>query len=57
MVTTMAETIASNAAALTYNDIPPETVHKAKGLLLDSIGCALGGYSSEPAKMKGIRGD
>ena len=51
MTTTMAETIASYAAALTYDDIPPETVHKAKGLLLDTLGCALGGYSSEPSKI------
>ena len=47
----IAETIASYGASLTYQDIPPETIHKAKGLLIDSIGCALGGYDSEPAKI------
>ncbi len=49
--TTIAETIASYCASLTYDDIPPETLHKAKGLLIDSLGCALGGYTGEPAKI------
>jgi 2-methylcitrate dehydratase len=48
---TIAETIAAFCSALKYEDIPAETVHKAKGLILDTLGCALGGYSSEPAKI------
>jgi 2-methylcitrate dehydratase len=48
---TLAETIAAYGASLAYEDIPAETVHKAKGLLIDSIGCALGAYASEPAKI------
>jgi len=36
--------IARWSAALTYDAIPPEVVHQAKRFLLDSVGCALGGY-------------
>ncbi|MBW1784405.1 MAG: MmgE/PrpD family protein [Deltaproteobacteria bacterium] len=35
----------------TYDDLPREVVHKAKNILLDSIGCALGGYVTERAKI------
>ena len=34
-----------------YEDLPPEVVAKAKNVLLDSIGCALGGYVTERAKI------
>ena len=34
-----------------YEDLPAEVVHKAKGLILDTVGCAFGGYDSEPAKI------
>ena len=43
--------LSSYAADLTYEDLPPEVVHKAKGLLIDSLGCAIGGYTSEPGKI------
>jgi len=35
----------------TYDDLPREVVRKAKNILLDSIGCALGGYVTERAKI------
>ena len=47
----MAEDLASYGEAITYDDIPPEAVHKAKGLLMDTLACAIGAYSSEPAKI------
>ena len=34
-----------------YEDLPVSVVHDAKYLLLDSIGCALGGLSIDPGKM------
>lgn len=43
--------LATYSADLKYEAIPSDVVHKAKALLLDTVGCAIGGYSSEPAKM------
>src|SRR5919202_1221091 len=31
--------------------VPPEVVHQAKRLMIDTIGCALGGYWGEPARI------
>lgn len=38
-------------AALQFDDLPPEVVHLAKRMLIDTLGCAIGGYSSEPSKI------
>jgi len=38
-------------AALSFNDLPAEVVHHAKRLLIDTLGCAIGGYASAPSKM------
>ena len=43
--------LSSYATALTYEDLPPEVIHKAKGLLIDTLACGIGGYASEPAKI------
>jgi len=43
--------IADYALDLEYGDIPDEAVTKAKRLVLDSVGCCLGGYASEPSKV------
>src|ERR1044071_5452032 len=48
---TMSEQLGAYAARLKYEDLPAEVVHKAKCLILDTIGCAFGGYDSEPAKI------
>ncbi len=50
-MTTLAETLGAYAATLKYEELPPEVVHKTKCLMLDTIGCAFGGYESEPAKI------
>ena len=46
--TTGKETITAKmarwAAALEYKQLSPEAVYQAKRYLLDSVGCALGGY-------------
>ena len=34
-----------------YNDLPEEVKEKVKNILLDSIGCALGGYCTDKAKI------
>lgn len=50
-MTTIVEQLSAYAAALRYEDLPPEVVHQAKRLIVDSVGCALGGYWSEPARI------
>jgi 2-methylcitrate dehydratase len=37
--------LAQWAESLTYDNLPGEVVHQAKRFLLDSLGCALGGYT------------
>ena len=50
-MTTIAEQLSSYGANLRYDDLPPEVVHQAKRMIIDTIGCALGGYDSEPARV------
>jgi len=50
-MTTLAETLSSYASSLRYDDLPSETVHLAKRFIIDTLGCALGGYDSEPARV------
>ena len=41
--------LATYVTALRYEALTPQTVHAVKRHLIDSIGCLLGGYASEPA--------
>lgn len=50
-MTTIVEQLSSYAAALRFEDLPREVVHQAKRLIIDTIGCALGGYAGEPARI------
>jgi 2-methylcitrate dehydratase len=43
------EILARYATTLTYRDLTPTTVHEVKRKLIDALGCALGGYDSEPS--------
>lgn len=45
------EMLASYACQLSYEDLGPKTVHQVKRTLVDTMGCAMGGYVSEPAKI------
>ena len=47
----IAEQLSSYATNLRYEDLPSETVHQAKRLIIDTIGCAAGGYDSEPSRI------
>ena len=40
--TTVAEDVGSWVAKLRYEDLPPQIIQKAKRVLLDTLGCALG---------------
>jgi 2-methylcitrate dehydratase len=48
-MTTLVEQLAAYAAALRFEDLPAEVVRQAKRLIVDTVGCALGGYAGEPA--------
>ncbi|MCE2464479.1 MAG: MmgE/PrpD family protein [Dehalococcoidia bacterium] len=43
------ERISEYSSFLTFEDLPGKTVHQAKRRIIDALGCATGGYSSEPA--------
>ena len=45
------ETLAEYVTGLTYDKLPESTVHATKKRLLDTIACAIGGYTSEPAQI------
>jgi 2-methylcitrate dehydratase len=47
----LAETLARYAASLKYEDIPEDVVRIAKRTILDTIGCAFGGYDAGPSKI------
>ncbi len=51
MSDTITATMARWAAELRYEDIEPEAIHEAKRFLLDSLGCALGGFQQEDARI------
>ena len=44
------ELLSSYACNLTYEDLPPAVIHQVKRTVADTLGCAIGGYLSEPAK-------
>jgi len=47
----LTEQIATFSERLTYSDLPPPVVAKAKDLVLDAVGCALGAAPSPPARI------
>jgi 2-methylcitrate dehydratase len=48
---TLAERMAKFAVGLRYEDLPPDVVHEAKRVMIDSLGCALGAWLEEPCKV------
>jgi 2-methylcitrate dehydratase len=46
---TIVETLSDYAASLRFEDLPPDVVHQAKRLLVDTLGCAIGGFDGEPS--------
>ena len=48
--TTVAEDVGTWVEALRYEDLPKPVVEKAKRVLLDTVGCALGGVDGEPVR-------
>lgn len=48
---TLVEEVAAWVAELEYETLPPEVVHRAKLILLDTLGCALGALNAAPVQM------
>ena len=48
---TIAERLGAYSVNLRYEDLPAEVVHQAKRMIVDSIGCVIGGYASEPSRI------
>jgi len=49
---TISHTISDFAVNLKYQDLPPEVVFQVKRFLLDSIGCAFGGWDTEDVQIQ-----
>jgi 2-methylcitrate dehydratase PrpD len=47
----LTEKLAAFAVSTRYEDLPAAVIRDAKYLLLDSIGCAIGGVTTDPGKM------
>src|SRR6201996_6589062 len=47
----LAETLARYAAGLKYEDLPEDIVRLTKRTILDTIGCAFGGYGAGPGRI------
>ena len=47
----LAETLARYAASVKYEDLPEEIVRLTKRTILDTIGCAYGGYDAGPSRI------
>src|SRR5579871_5043670 len=47
----LAETLAQYATSLRYEDLPDDVVRLAKRTILDTIGCAYGGYEAGPSRI------
>jgi 2-methylcitrate dehydratase len=48
---TVAEDMARWVVALRYEELPPEVIARAKRVLLDTFGCALGAIAAEPVRI------
>lgn len=48
---TLAQRLGAYTADLKYEDLPPEVVHQARRMIVDTLGCALGGYDSAPTRI------
>jgi 2-methylcitrate dehydratase len=46
----LAQEMARYTLDLTYQDLPPDLIHQTKRVLLDTLGCAIGGSDSEASQ-------
>ena len=45
------EMLSAYACRLSYEELDPKVVHQVKRTMIDTLGCAMGGFVSEPAKI------
>lgn len=43
--------LAKYARSLAFGDLPPDVIHQTKRVVLDTLGCAIGGYESEASQI------
>ena len=43
--------LTSYSTSLRFEDLPPEVVHQAKRVLVDSMGCGIGAFTAEPSRI------
>jgi len=48
---TLAERLARFSRELSYRHLPPEVIHEVKRRLIDTLGCAFGGWEDAPARI------
>jgi 2-methylcitrate dehydratase len=53
----VAETLADFALKLRYEDLPGDVIRTVKRTILDTIGCAFGGFEAEPSRIAGKLAD
>ncbi len=46
----VARALARYATELTFQDLPEDVIHQTKRVVLDTLGCAIGGYASEASQ-------
>lgn len=47
----VARGLAKSANSLIFEDLPSDVIHQTKRLILDTLGCAIGGYGSEASRI------
>ena len=47
----MTDLLTSYTTSLKFDDLPANVVQQAKRMIVDALGCAIGGYHSEPARI------
>jgi 2-methylcitrate dehydratase len=47
----LADTLAQYATSVRYEDLPAPVVGMVKRVMIDTLGCAIGGYSAEPSRI------
>jgi len=45
------EFLSTYATKLTYDQLPPGVVHHVRRRVIDTLGCAMGGFSTEPSRI------
>ncbi|MFC1983390.1 MmgE/PrpD family protein [Chloroflexota bacterium] len=48
---TYTQTLADFAVKTGFSELPEEVVHVTKRIILDTLGCTVGGYSNDMGKM------